>query len=93
VRTSPKRSPRFASRASADCGSNDRNSAGPILDEALATPGPVIVQGIVDPFEPPLPGKVTVDQAAKFARSLMRGEPDRERLLLTVLGDRVQEIV
>jgi pyruvate dehydrogenase (quinone) len=29
-----------------------------VLDEALATPGPVMVEGVVDPFEPPLPTKI-----------------------------------
>ncbi len=69
----------------ADCGR--------IVDEALATPGPVVVQGIVDPFEPPLPGKITIDQATKFAQSLLRGEPNRERIAWTVLADRVREMV
>src|SRR5262249_5624004 len=49
------------------------DECGRVLDEALATPGPVIVQGIVDPFEPPLPPKVTLAQAAKLAESLIRG--------------------
>ncbi len=30
---------------------------GPILDQALAAPGPVVVQAVVDPFEPPFPPK------------------------------------
>jgi pyruvate dehydrogenase (quinone)/pyruvate oxidase len=64
-----------------------------VLDEALATPGPVIVEGVVDPFEPPLPPKITLDQAAKFARSLLRGEPNREKIALTVIGDRVRELL
>ena len=37
--------------------------------------------------------KVTLDQAAKFAKSLVRGEPHRETIALTVLGDRVREMV
>jgi pyruvate dehydrogenase (quinone)/pyruvate oxidase len=61
--------------------------------EALAAPGPAVVQGIVDPFEPPLPGKITVDQATKFAQSLLRGEPNREKIAWTVLADRVREMV
>ena len=66
---------------------------GPILDRALATPGPVVVQAHVDPHEPPLPAKITLEQATKFARSLARGEPNREKIALTVLGDRVRELV
>ncbi|HXU89191.1 MAG TPA: thiamine pyrophosphate-dependent enzyme [Methylomirabilota bacterium] len=66
---------------------------GPVLDRALATPGPVVVQAIVDPLEPPLPPKITAEQARKFAMSLVRGEPNREKIALTVLGDRVRELV
>ena len=69
----------------ADCGR--------MLEEALATPGPVVVQGVVDPFEPPLPAKVTLEQAAKFAKSLLRGEPNSQKIALTVLGDRIRELV
>jgi pyruvate dehydrogenase (quinone) len=69
----------------ADCGR--------MLEQALATPGPVVVQGVVDPFEPPLPAKVTLDQAAKFAKSLLRGEPNSQKIALTVLGDRIRELV
>jgi len=69
----------------ADCGR--------ILEQALATPGPVVVQGVVDPFEPPMPAKVTLDQAAKFAKSLLRGEPNSQKIALTVLGERIRELV
>jgi pyruvate dehydrogenase (quinone)/pyruvate oxidase len=71
----------------------DPAECGQILDQALATPGPVVVQAVVDPYEPPLPAKITLDQATKFAQSLVRGEPNRERIALTVLGDRVRELV
>lgn len=63
------------------------------LDRALETPGPVIVEAVVDPFEPPMPPKVTIDQASKFAQSLARGEPNREKIALTVLSDTVRELV
>jgi pyruvate dehydrogenase (quinone)/pyruvate oxidase len=36
---------------------------GAILDEALRADGPVVVEAEVDPFEPPMPAKVTIDQA------------------------------
>ena len=47
----------------------------------------------VDPFEPPRPARVTLDQAAKFAKSLLRGEPNSQKIALTVLGDRIRELV
>ena len=71
----------------------DPEECGGALDAALANPGPVIVQGVVDPLEPPLPPKITMKQMAHFAESLIRGEPNRERIALTVLGDRVRELI
>jgi len=64
-----------------------------ILEEALNTPGPVIVDAIVDPYEPPFPGKISLDQASKLAESLARGEPNREKIALTVLSDKVRELL
>jgi pyruvate dehydrogenase (quinone) len=66
---------------------------GRILDRALATPGPVIVEAIVDPFTPPMPAKITLDQARKFAESLARGEPNRSKIAWTVLSDKVRELI
>jgi pyruvate dehydrogenase (quinone) len=87
----------FAAYARACGGSGftieDPADCGRIIEQALATPGPAVVEALVDPFEPPLPPKVTLDQAKKFARSLVRGEPNREKIALTVLSDKVRELV
>lgn len=72
---------------------DDPAQCGDILEEALNTPGPVIVDAIVDPYEPPFPGKITLDQATKLAESLARGEPNREKIALTVLSDKVRELL
>ena len=69
----------------ADCGR--------ILDEALAESGPVVVEAVVDPFEPPMPPKATVKQAAKFAESLARGETDRGKIMATIFEDKVKEMI
>src|SRR5215510_2642722 len=66
---------------------------GDALDAALAAPGPVVVQAVVDPLEPPMPAKVTMKQMAHFAESLLRGEPNRQKIALTVLADRVRELI
>jgi pyruvate dehydrogenase (quinone) len=71
----------------------DPADCGRILDRALATPGPVIVEAIVDPFTPPMPAKITLDQAKKFAESLARGEPNRSKIAWTVLSDKVRELI
>jgi pyruvate dehydrogenase (quinone) len=72
---------------------DDPASCGAILDQALATPGPVVVDAVVDPFVPPMPPKITLDQATKFAESLARGEPNRARIAWTVLSDKVRELI
>ncbi len=71
----------------------DPAECGAALDAALAMPGPVVVQGVVDPLEPPMPAKVTLKQMTHFAESLLRGEPNRERIALTVLADKVRELI
>src|SRR5438552_14157561 len=35
---------------------------GDVLSEALALPGPVVVEAVVDPFEPPMPARVSLAQ-------------------------------
>ena len=71
----------------------DPKQCGSVLDEAFATTGPVIVEATVDPFEPPMPPKVSLDQATKFAESLAKGTPHRNKIALTVLADKVRELV
>ncbi|HWD19637.1 MAG TPA: thiamine pyrophosphate-dependent enzyme [Verrucomicrobiae bacterium] len=71
----------------------DPAHCGAVLDQALQTPGPVVIEAVVDPFEPPMPPKTTVKQAFKFAESLARGEPDRMKIATTVLTDKVKEMV
>lgn len=63
------------------------------LAAALAYPGPAVVQAVVDPDEPPVPGKVTTKQAMNLAKALARGEKDRWRIVRTVAKDRVREVV
>jgi pyruvate dehydrogenase (quinone) len=64
-----------------------------VLREALAHKGPTLVQAVVDPNEPPLPGKISTEQAVKFAEALLRGEKDRFDIIKTVLEDEVREVV
>jgi pyruvate dehydrogenase (quinone)/pyruvate oxidase len=71
----------------------DAEQCGPVIDDALAVKDPVIVEAVVDPFVPPSPAKITLEQAAHFAQSLARGEPNRSKIAWTVLSDKVREIV
>jgi pyruvate dehydrogenase (quinone)/pyruvate oxidase len=40
-----------------------------------------------------MPPKVSMRQAEKFAASLLRGEPNRGRIISTIAEDRIRELV
>ena len=71
----------------------DPRRAGDMLDEALQTEGPVLIEAVVDPLTAPMPAKITGEQAIKFAESLARGEPNRAQIAWTALHDKVREMV
>ncbi|MCL5960424.1 MAG: thiamine pyrophosphate-binding protein [Chloroflexi bacterium] len=64
----------------------------PALEQALAAGKPALVEVVTDPYEPPMPPKVHWDQAKNLATALMRGQPNRDRIALTLFRDRVDEI-
>ena len=57
------------------------------LAEALALDGPVVIEAVVDPYEPPLPPAVSPEQALHMAEALARGEPNRKRVGVTLFRD------
>ena len=59
---------------------------------ALAYDGPALVDVAVDPNEPPLPGKVTYEQATKFAHAFLRGQPHKAAIATTLFKDRIQQM-
>jgi pyruvate dehydrogenase (quinone) len=61
------------------------------LRQALATPGPVVVECVVDPNEPPMPPKITTDQAKALGQALARGEEYRRRIGLTIGREALDE--
>ncbi|HZS03093.1 MAG TPA: thiamine pyrophosphate-dependent enzyme [Chloroflexota bacterium] len=63
------------------------------LREAFAHPGPAVIEAVVDANEPPMPGKITTEQALHFAKAMAKGEPDRFDIIKTVLADKVREVV
>lgn len=53
------------------------------LHEALALSGPVLIECLVDPNEPPMPPVVKPYMAQHFAEALAHGTPNRTRIALT----------
>ncbi len=72
---------------------DDPKQCGAILDEALAVPGPVLIEAVVDPYEPPMPARIAFDQAKHFTEALLRGEPHGGRIALTAAKDMIRELV
>jgi pyruvate dehydrogenase (quinone) len=64
-----------------------------VFKEAFAHNGPVIIEATVDPFEPPMPAKINMKQAAHFAEALARGEPHGIDIAITVTKDKLRELL
>jgi len=71
----------------------DPAQCGEILDHALATPGPVLIEAVVDPQEPPLPPTITMTDTKNFIEAIARGTPEGTRILTTVMKDKAREII
>jgi hypothetical protein len=60
------------------------------LRDALAHPGPALVDVAVNPDEPPLPSKFSYDQAKKFAAASMRDQPSKASIATTL--NKIQQL-
>jgi pyruvate dehydrogenase (quinone) len=72
---------------------DDPKACAETLKTAFASPGPVLIEATVDPNEPPMPPKIEAKQAANFAQALAKGTPGGGRIALTVLSDKVRELI
>jgi pyruvate dehydrogenase (quinone) len=61
------------------------------MREALASEGPVIVECLVDPHEPPMPAKVKKHQVTHLVEALRAGTPNRNRIALQMVKDVLDE--
>jgi len=72
---------------------DDPRRAGLIVEQALNHNGPVLIEAVVDPYQPPLPANITADQVRHFAKSVAKGTPDRGKILKSILSEKVRELV
>jgi pyruvate dehydrogenase (quinone) len=61
------------------------------MAEALAWDGPVLIEAVVDPNEPPMPPMISPMQALHMGEALARGDVNRERIGVTLFRDVVSE--
>jgi pyruvate dehydrogenase (quinone) len=71
----------------------DPAQAAIILREALAHPGPAVVQALVNANEPELPGHITSKQALNFMAAMAKGDSERSSIIKTVLKNKIREVV
>lgn len=71
----------------------DPKDMGRVFDEALAHPGPAIIDCIVDTHEPPMPPKLNMSDGQQLAKALARGTPARGKIARTIAGNMVREII
>jgi pyruvate dehydrogenase (quinone) len=64
-----------------------------VLRQAMAIRGPVLIEAVVDPNEPPMPPKANLKQIAHLAEALVRGTPAAGKIALTIASDTVRELV
>jgi len=70
---------------------DDPQRCGEQMKEALAMQGPVIIECVVDPHEPPMPAMVKREQAVHMYQALAQGSPNRKKIALTIVGDVLEE--
>ena len=62
------------------------------VSEALAHPGPALLDVRVNPDEPPMPAKVRYEQAKGFIQSVLRGQPRRAAIASTIFRDKLSRL-
>jgi pyruvate dehydrogenase (quinone) len=61
------------------------------LEAMMRCDGPALCEAVVDPFEPPIPPRVSAKQALHMAEALARGEPNGRRIALTLFRDKISD--
>ncbi|ONK10179.1 thiamine pyrophosphate-requiring protein [Streptomyces sp. MP131-18] len=59
--------------------------------EALAAPGPAVVEFLTDPAVPPIPPAATWEQIEATAKALLKGDPDRADVVRKGLKAKLQQ--
>lgn len=59
--------------------------------DALAHPGPALVDVNVNADEPPMPGKIAYAQAKGFTEAFLRGQPHKAGIVKTVVEDTIEK--
>jgi pyruvate dehydrogenase (quinone)/pyruvate oxidase len=70
---------------------DDPSRCGDQIRQVLAQDGPAVIEAVVDQNEPPMPPKVTTEQAKMLGTALVRGEEQRRQIALSISRSFVDE--
>jgi pyruvate dehydrogenase (quinone)/pyruvate oxidase len=71
----------------------DPATCGDILDQAFATPGPVLVEAVTDPNELPMPPQLTAEEIANVQKALAKGQPDAAEIAHVTAKGKVRQMI
>jgi pyruvate dehydrogenase (quinone)/pyruvate oxidase len=71
---------------------DDPGACGEVLRRALETSGPVLVEALVDGNEPPLPPKISFEQARHMVEALVRGTPNASKIARQLARDTIRQL-
>jgi pyruvate dehydrogenase (quinone) len=71
----------------------DPATCGEIMDQAFATPGPVIIECVTDPNELPMPPQLSAEEIQNVQEALSKGQPDAKEIAKVTAKGRVREMV
>jgi pyruvate dehydrogenase (quinone)/pyruvate oxidase len=71
----------------------DPATCGEILAQALATPGPVVVEAVVDPNELPMPPEIEPEQAKNVTEALAKGQPNPGKIAEVVFKAKTRQMI
>ena len=72
---------------------DDPRNCAEILRAALAETGPCLVEVPIDPDEPPYPPSTHFKEATNLVKGLLRGDERRGRIVRTIAGELVRELI
>lgn len=61
-------------------------------DELLQMDRPSVFEAIVDPEVPPLPPHITFEQAMNYSKAILKGDPDRGKMIIETIRQKVAEL-
>ena len=64
-----------------------------VMREAFAQPDAALVEAVIDPNEPPMPGQIETSQALNFAKAPAHGDENCFAIIKNILGDKIGEVV